>query len=299
MPHVPQHTTASLWKRAIDKFVKETCDIIQGHYHCCIVKNGCIPPGCLRPHGYIDYAFPLLLDDPHSNCTLAARMVVDAAMMVIYQQPQALASATQSAPAEIPPVTQPVPEPETTGLDVIMEEETIEVREEGTEQNVEEGDEESTSLSMIQAYQEADAPPPAPDTPCPTCTTQGEASGEQNMDTKLKTAVASLSLLYPVPVEMALSSEMAQQLGLAPGTLPNLEWNVRESVSPSKQVDLDCLRDKFGRSQWDLGKVWSDVMEYEEQKSRVEETGRDRSQWDTGQSSSKHSQRKQQEELPK
>ena len=60
MPCVAQHTTASSWKKAVNKFVEETCDIIQGHYHCHIVKNGQIYPGCLQPHGYIDYAFPLL-----------------------------------------------------------------------------------------------------------------------------------------------------------------------------------------------------------------------------------------------
>ena len=46
MPHAAQHTTASSWKRAVDKFVKETCDIIMGHYHCHIVKNSQIYPGC-------------------------------------------------------------------------------------------------------------------------------------------------------------------------------------------------------------------------------------------------------------
>ena len=45
--------------------------------------------------------------------------------------------------------------------------------------------------------------------------------------------------------------------------------------------------------------MWSDVTECEEQKSKVEETGRDRSQWDTGQSSSKRSQSRQWEGSPK
>ena len=157
IPCVLQHTTASSWKRAIDKFVKETCDVIQVHYHCRNVKNGRIYPGCLWLHGYIDYAFQLLPDDPHTNCSLAARMMVDATTTVISKQPQ--------APAEMLPITQPVPEPETMGPNVITKGETIEGREEGAEQDVEEGDKESTILSMIQAYQEAYAPLPAPDTP--------------------------------------------------------------------------------------------------------------------------------------
>ena len=47
MPQVPQHMSAQAWKRAVDKFINETCDIIIGHYHCCIVKMGCIYLGCL------------------------------------------------------------------------------------------------------------------------------------------------------------------------------------------------------------------------------------------------------------
>ena len=95
MPHMLQHTMVLSWKRAVDKFVKETCDIIQGHYHCHIIKNGQIYPGCLRPHGYIDYVFPLLPDDPHANSSLAVRMAADAAARVIYQQPKGPVSATQ------------------------------------------------------------------------------------------------------------------------------------------------------------------------------------------------------------
>ena len=76
---------------------------------------------------------------------------------------------------------------------------------------------------MIQAYQVAEAPPLALDTPCLTCTIQGEASGEQSMDTVMTMAAALLSLSYPAPAETALSSEMAQCLGPPLGTLPNLE----------------------------------------------------------------------------
>ena len=297
MPHAAQHMTASSWKRAVNKFVKKTCDITQGHYHCRIVKNGQIYLGCLQPHGYIDYAFPLLLDDPHANPSLAARMVADTAVMVICQQPQAPASATQSPPTRTPPMMQPVPE--ATSPDVIIKEEIVEIGDDDTEQGQAEKDEKSAILSMIQVCQEADAPPLAPDTPCPTCATQGEASGEQSMDTKMTNAAWSLSLSYPAPAQISLSLELSQQLGLALGSLPNLEWNVQESVSPSKQVDLNHLRDKSRRSLWDLGKVWSDVTEYEEQKSKVEETSRDWSQWDTGWNSSKGSQSRQWEGSPK
>ena len=274
MPHMAQHMMVSSWKRAVNKFVKETCDIVQGHCHCRIVKNGQVYPGCLWPHGYIGCAFPLLLDDPHANKTLAVRMAVDAITTVISQQSQAPTSAAQSAPTRTPPVMQPVPK--ATGPDVIVEEETVKVEDNDAEQDKAGEDEESTILSMIQVYQEADAPPLAPDTPCPACATQGEASGKQSTDTEMTSTVVLLSLSYPAPAQMTLSSEMSQRLGPAPGTLPNLERNVQESVSPSKQVDLDCLRDKSGRSQRDLGKVWSDVTEYEKkQKSKVEETGTD------------------------
>ena len=187
--------------------------------------------------------FLLLPDDPHANQSLAVRMVADATTTVIYQQPQAPASATQSIPTKTPPVIQPVPK--TPSPDIVIEEEEIfEIRDDGGEQDQAKGDEESAILSMIQVYQEADTPPPAPDIPCPTCATQGEASREQSMDTKMTNAAASLLLSYPAPAEMALSSEMSQQLELALGTLPNLEQNVQESVSLLKQVNLDHLRDK-------------------------------------------------------
>ena len=254
MPWVPQHTTASAWKRAVNKFVKETCDIIQGHYHCCIVKNGQIYPGCLQPHNYIDYAFPLLVDDPHTNRTLATRMATDVTMTVIYQQSQTSAPTTHPAPqttekepTTAPPATQLRMQPvlETTSLDVIIEEEIVKIKDDSNMQDQAEEDKESAILSMIQVCQEANTPPEAPDTPCLTCATPGEAStGQLSMDTEMMTAVASLSLSSPAPVEAALSSEMSQQLGPAPGTLPNLEQNVQESTSPLKQVDLDCLRHK-------------------------------------------------------
>ena len=173
------------------------------------------------------------------------------------------------------------------------------MEDEGKEPEQAEKDEETTILSMIQAYQVAEAPPPTPDTPCLTCATQGEASGEQSTDTEMTMAAASLSLSYPTPAETALSSEMTQHLGPPLGTLPNLEQNVHKSVSPSKQVDLNCLRDKSGRSQRDLSKVWSDVTEYEVQKSKVEEASRGRSHRDTERGTSKRSQSKQWEGSPK
>ena len=298
MPHGAQHMMAASWKKAVNKFVEETCDIIKGHYHCRIIKNGQIYPGCLWVHGYIDYAFLLLTDDPHTNKTLAATMVADAAAMVMSQLPKVPASTSQSAPTKMPPTTQTLPR--ATGPDVIVEEEeVIEVKDEGQEPEQAKEDKETAILSIIHAYQVAEAPPLTPDTPCLTCTIQGEASREQSTDTEMTTAVASLSLSYPTLGEMALLSEMTQHLGPPPGTLPNLEQNVQESVSLSKQMDLDQLRDKSRKSRWDLGKVWSDVTEYEAQKSRVEESSRGCPHQDTERGSLKRSQSKQWEGSPK
>ena len=66
-------------------------------------------------------------------------------------------------------------------------------------------------------------------------------------------------------------------------------------------MDLDQLRDKSGRSRQDLGKVWSDITEYEAQKSRVEESSRGHPHWETEKEtgSSKRSQSKQWEGSPK
>ena len=47
MPWEAQHMSVQVWKRAIDKFINETCDIIMGYYHCHIVKMGRIYLGCL------------------------------------------------------------------------------------------------------------------------------------------------------------------------------------------------------------------------------------------------------------
>ena len=85
MPHGVQHMMVASWKKAVNKFVEETCDIIKGHYHCHIIKNCWIYLGYLQAHGYIDYTFPLLPDDPHTNKTLAATIAVDAAMTVMSQ----------------------------------------------------------------------------------------------------------------------------------------------------------------------------------------------------------------------
>ena len=89
---------AASWKKAVDKFVKEICDIIEGHYHCCIIKNGGIYPECLQAHGYIDYAFRVLPDDPHANKTLAVTMAEDAAVTVMSQSPKIPALTSQLAP---------------------------------------------------------------------------------------------------------------------------------------------------------------------------------------------------------
>ena len=175
------------------------------------------------------------------------------------------------------------------------------MKDEGQEPEQAEEDEETSILSMIHAYQVAEAPPLTPDTPCLTCAIHGEASREQSTHTEMTSAAVSLLLLYPTPAEMVLSSKMTQHLGLPPGTLHNLEQNIQESVSPSKQMDLDRLRDKSERSQWDLSKVWSDVTEYEAQKSRVEESSRGHPHHKTEKErgSSKRSQSKQWEGSPK
>ena len=132
MPRGAQHTTAASYKKTVDKFVKETCDIIKEHYHCHIIKNDRIYLGCLQAHGYIDYAFPLLPDNPHTNKTLVATMAADAAATVMSQPPKAPASTAQLAPTRMPPAAQPVPQ--TTSPNVIIEEEeVIKVEDEGKE----------------------------------------------------------------------------------------------------------------------------------------------------------------------
>ena len=144
------------------------------------------------------------------------RMVVDAATMLTHQQPQALVLATCLVPqkqAKAPPVPQPVTQPETTGPDVVVnEEEIIEIGDnDGNKQDQVAEDQESTILSMIQVYKESDTPPQVSDTPCQICATLGKASvGEQSTDTEIMNTAVSLSLLYLTLAEMELSLEMSQ-----------------------------------------------------------------------------------------
>ena len=84
------------------------------------------------------------------------------------------------------------------------------MKDEGEEPEQAEEEEETAILSMIHTYQVAEASPLTPDTPCLTCATQGQASGEQSMDTEMTMAAVSLLLSYPTPAEMVLSSEMTQ-----------------------------------------------------------------------------------------
>ena len=198
-------------------------------------------------------------------------MVADAAATVMQQHPQTPAPAAQVTPqiqAKAQPVKQPTtqPAPETTSPDIVIEEvEVIEIDDDDdNEQDCAAADKESAILSMIQVYKEADAPPQAPETPCQICATPGEDSvGEQSTDTEITNTAASLLLSYPTPMEMALLSQMSQWLGPTPGTLPNMEQNLQEKISPLKQ------------------------------KSKVEESGKDWSQWDTERSSSKQLRNKQ------
>ena len=158
MPQTLQHMSAPAWKKAVNKFIDEICHIIMEHYHCRIMEMGWMYLGCLRLHGYIDYAYPLLSDDPHANKTLAMKMAADATMMVMHQQPQAPAPATRTmlqTQAEAPPVTQPSTQPasQTTGPNVVIEEEVIEIIDDDNNDNKQDcaaADEESAILSMIQ-----------------------------------------------------------------------------------------------------------------------------------------------------
>ena len=63
-PQSPQHTTATKWRAAWDKFVDETIEKIGQQYWCRKIKQGRTYPSCLRQSGLLDHAFPLPEDDP-------------------------------------------------------------------------------------------------------------------------------------------------------------------------------------------------------------------------------------------
>ena len=63
-PQSPQHTTATKWKAAWDKFIDETIEKIGQQYWCRKIKQGRTYPSYLRQSGLLDHAFPLPEDDP-------------------------------------------------------------------------------------------------------------------------------------------------------------------------------------------------------------------------------------------
>ena len=63
-PRLPQHTMATKWKAAWDKFVNETIEKIGQQYWCRKIKQGQTYPSCLWQSGLLDHAFPLPEDDP-------------------------------------------------------------------------------------------------------------------------------------------------------------------------------------------------------------------------------------------
>ena len=63
-PRSPQHTTATGWKAAWDKFVSGTIERVGQQCWCRKVKQGWTYPSCLQQSGLLDHAFPLPEDDP-------------------------------------------------------------------------------------------------------------------------------------------------------------------------------------------------------------------------------------------
>ena len=63
-PRAGKHTMTKAWNRAYDKAVDKMVDKIGQQIFCQKRKLGRAYPVCLRQPGYLDYAYPLTVDDP-------------------------------------------------------------------------------------------------------------------------------------------------------------------------------------------------------------------------------------------
>ena len=253
-PRSPQHTTATKWRAAWDKFVDETIEKIWQQYWCRKIKQGWTYPSCLRQSVLLDHAFPLPEDDPQYRPP--GRFIENWAGMLDEERPvreEAVPQAPAGAGKEVTPAVPGVP----GGIkpDVVVEQVT----------------EEMADGEIMCLYDSANDPtfcPARPSEPTPEealaqLLTRGQATTgsvqeapshhedehECSADSDMRESMEGLSL----------GAVLSWWLGPPPETQPDVEHSTEEA---STQQDLNKLRRPDGRSR-QLNQAWRDTAEYE------------------------------------
>ena len=258
---LPQHTTATKWKAAWDKFVDETIEKIGQQCWCRKIKQGRTYPSCLRQSGLLDHAFPLPEDDPQyqppgryiknwAGTLDEERLVKEEAVPQV--PTRAGKEATPAAPG-VPGSIEP---------NVVVEQVTEET-----------ADGEITCL-----YDSANDPtfcPARPSEPTPEealaqLLTRGQAMTgsvrEPPSHREDEHECSTDSDMWESMEGLSLGAVLSQQLGPPPETKPDVEHSTKEA---STQQDLNNLWRPDGCSH-QLNQAWRDTAEYERQKGELE-----------------------------
>ena len=260
-PRLPQHTTATKWKAAWDKFVDETIEKIGQQYWCRKIKQGRTYPSCLWQSGLLDHAFPLPEDDPQYRPP--GRYIENWAGTLDEERPvkkEAVPQAPTGAGEEATPAAPGAPgsiEP-----DVVVEQVTEET-----------ADGEITCL-----YDSANDPtfcPAQPSEPTPEealaqLLTRGqETTGSVREPPSCREDEHECSTDSDMGESMeglSLGAVLSQRLRPPPETQLDMEHSTKEA---SIQQDLNKLWRPDGRSH-QLNRAWRDTAEYEWQKGELE-----------------------------
>ena len=251
---MPQHTTATKWKAAWDKFVDETIKKIGQQYWCRKIKQGWTYPSCLRQSGLLDHAFPLLEDDPQYRPP--GRYIENWASTLDEERPvkeEAVPQAPAGAGKEVTPAAPGLPggiEP-----DVVVEQVT----------------EETADGVITCLYDSTNDPtfcPARPSEPTPEealaqLLTRGQAMTgsvrEPPSRREDEHECSTDSDMWESMEGLLLGAVLSQRLGPPPETQPDVEHSAEEA---STQQDLNKLRRPDGRSR-QLNWAWRDTAEYE------------------------------------
>ena len=265
-PRSPQHTTATKWRAAWDKFVDETIEKIGQQYWCRKIKQGRTYPSYLWQSGLLDHAFPLLEDDPQyrppgryvENWAGTLDEEHPAREEVVPQVPAGAGKeVTPAAPAGAGEEATPAAPGAPGGIepDVVVEQVT----------------EEMTDGEITCLYDSANDPtfcPARPSEPTPEealaqLLTRGQATTgsvrEPPSHREDEPECSTDSDMWESMEGLSLGAVLSQRLGPPPETQPDVEHSTEEA---STQQDLNKLRRPNGHSR-QLNRAWWDTAEYE------------------------------------
>ena len=236
----------------------ETAEKIGQQLFCQKKKLGRPYPVCLRQAGYLDYAFPLPIDDPQYQSPGP------------YQENWAGTLDDETAEAEASGGR---------AADVIVEEEITILYDSSNDPTVACHQPEMSAAELL-AYilQSSAAQSRVSEEPPSRRSTSGDDLGNLSTNSEMKEILGELSL----------SAQLSGRLGPAPGALPNLAQQVAASTT---QEDLNKLRKSDGHSR-QLNKAWKDTAEYERQKGEMEKRGQQRNKRPSSQAGRSDTKRK-------